>query len=502
MKTIKQITFFALMLCAVVLVSCKDNGKDPEPEPVVELPFLFGTNKDQIGDGKQEFEIKPAAGQTSTTYTLKKGTYHLMGWVYITDGVELTIEPGTIIKGDKETKAALIVEPGGKLFAEGTKTTPIVFTSEMPAGQRKPGDWGGLILCGRGTNNQTKSQIEGGPRTEYGGGIENDNSGVLKYVRVEFAGFPFAVDKEINGITFGAVGSGTKVEHVQVSYSNDDSFEWFGGSVNAKYLIAYHGWDDDFDTDFGFSGKIQYALGVRNPRIADTSKSNGFESDNNGSGSTQTPYTTTTFSNVTIIGPIGQDAAFENTSDYITGGTYNPNNGSKLGQFQAAFQMRRNSRLSVFNSVAVGYPVGLIIENDKNSTTQKWFTDGISKVSNVYFASMGYVATDMNGKLKPVFWDGTTEDATKTPFSETYFKRDGGNNKIFANISDLKFAQPNSLQANPSWLPVTGSPLLSGASFTDPLIANGFDKVSFIGAFGTEDWTSGWANFDPQNTKY
>ncbi|WP_436415537.1 hypothetical protein [Petrimonas sp.] len=502
MKTFRKIGLFALMLCAVVLVSCNGKDDEPDPEPEVVLPFLFGTNKDQIGDGKQEFEIKAVAGQSPTKYTLKKGTYLLQGWVYITDGVELTIEPGTIIKGDKDTKAALIVEPGGKLFAEGTKTEPIVFTSEMPAGQRKPGDWGGLILCGKGTHNQGESQIEGGPRTKYGGNVANDNSGVLKYVRVEFAGFPFEPDKEINGITFGAVGSATKVEYVQVSYSNDDSFEWFGGSADAKYLIAYHGWDDDFDADYGFSGKVQHGLIVRNPRLADISRSNGFESDNNGSGSTQTPFTSAVFSNITIIGPIGQDPQFLNNSTYITGGNLNPNNGSKLGQYQAAIQIRRNSKISIFNSVAVGYPVGLILENDRNSTTQTWFSTGESKVSNVYFAGMNHIGSDKNGSIDPVvFWDGTTEDKNKTPFSEAYFLREGGGNKTFGAIADLGFTQPNSLQPGANWMPKAGSPLLSGAAFTDTKLT-GFDRVNHIGAFGGEDWTSGWANFNPQNTAY
>lgn len=148
----------------------------------------------------------------------------MKGWVYIRDGAQLTIEPGTIIKGDKETKAALIVERGGKLIAKGTATEPIVFTSEQAAGSRRPGDWGGLIICGKAKNNQGNDmQIEGGPRSHHGGDNDADNSGILSYVRVEFAGFPFEKDKEINGITFGSVGSGTQVDHVQVSYSNDDS---------------------------------------------------------------------------------------------------------------------------------------------------------------------------------------------------------------------------------------------------------------------------------------
>ena len=182
-----------------------DNGKENEAGTV-------------IGNGDQELVF-------TGNQTLKKGTYLLKGWVYIANGATLTIEPGTVIKGDKQTKAALIAERGGKLIAQGTPTEPIVFTSEMPQGQRKPGDWGGIILCGRAKNNQTEMQIEGGPRTKHGGSDNNDNSGVLSYVRIEFAGYPLEANKEINGLTMGSVGSGTKIDHVQVSYCNDDSFE-------------------------------------------------------------------------------------------------------------------------------------------------------------------------------------------------------------------------------------------------------------------------------------
>ena len=268
--------------------------------------LLFNDDKTEnakgtvIGNGDQEFIFKG-------TQTLSKGTYLMKGWIYVGTGSVLTIEPGTVIKGDKDTQAALIVEPGGKLIAEGTKDAPIVFTSEQPKGQRKPGDWGGLIICGNAKNNQgvLNQQIEGGPRTKHGGNDDADNSGILRYVRVEFAGYPFQKDKEINGITFGSVGSGTTIDHLQVSYSNDDSYEWFGGNVNCKYLVAYNGWDDEFDTDNGFSGKVQYCLSIRDPRIADTSQSNGFESDNCGDASLIEPYTTAVFSNVTFIGPLG-----------------------------------------------------------------------------------------------------------------------------------------------------------------------------------------------------
>ena len=188
-------------------------------------------------------------------------------------------------------------------MAQGTPGAPdCLLTSAQAPGSRKPGDWGGIILLGKAPNNLGEQTIEGGVRSKHGGNDPADNSGVLSYVRVEFPGIEYSTDNEINGITFGSVGSGTKIDHLQVSYSGDDSYEWFGGTANAKYLVAYSGWDDDFDTDNGFSGKVQFAMGVRNPRIGDKSASNGFESDNNGDGAATEPYTSCVFANVSFSG--------------------------------------------------------------------------------------------------------------------------------------------------------------------------------------------------------
>lgn len=257
MKTNKFMTYALSAMMLGSLAACSSDDSEPDNGgnsggETTDTPYVWGTegsiktcdhllfNEDKsenkkgtvIGNGDQEFVFKG-------TQTLAKGTYLLKGWVYVGAGSTLTIEPGTVIKGDKDTQAALIIEPGGKLIAEGKQDAPIVFTSEMPKGQRKPGDWGGLIICGKAKNNQgvLNQQIEGGPRTKHGGDDDSDNSGIIRYVRVEFAGYPFMKDKEINGITFGSVGSGTTIDHLQVSYSNDDSYEWFGGSVNLNIWL-------------------------------------------------------------------------------------------------------------------------------------------------------------------------------------------------------------------------------------------------------------------------
>ncbi|MCC8147013.1 MAG: hypothetical protein LIO93_11400 [Bacteroidales bacterium] len=495
MKTVRFFGLVMILFISMFTTACDDDDADNSTQEEI----IFNGN--QIGDGTQEFYI-------NGDYTLEKKTYVLKGWIYVTGGSSLTIPAGTIIKGDKDTKAALIVMTGGKIYAEGTASEPIVFTSNQAKGTRKLGDWGGLIVCGKAKNNNGVMAIEGGPNSPHGGNDDDDNSGILSYIRVEFAGYPFLPDQEINGVTFGSVGRGTKIDHIQVSYSNDDSFEWFGGTANAKYLVAYHGWDDDFDTDNGFSGKLQYLLSIRHPRIADTSLSNGFESDNNKDGTNALPNTSCVFSNVTLVGPLGQDPAFANSSEYINGGDLNPNNGSKTGVYQAAMQVRRNSKLNCFNSVAIGYPVGLLLDNEKGDVHGA-ATAGDLTLNNLYFAGMTVLGSDKNKSWKDAYSaDGVEEDLTRESFSSAYFKMQPGN-KYYYSISDLLLKQPNSLQANANYGPVLGSPLTgknANELFSNEKLSSWFDKVDYVGAFRSDsdgdNWLKGWTNFDPQNSDY
>ena len=282
---------------------------------------------------------------------------------------------------------------------------------------------------------------------------------------------------------------------MQVSYSNDDSYEWFGGTVNCKYLIAYKGWDDDFDTDNGFSGKVQFGLSVRDSKLADTSRSNGFESDNCADGAEVSPYTTATFSNITFVGPKVLDDKFENTVKYIDGGSYNPNNGSSLGLFQAAMQIRRSSRLNCVNSVALGWPIGLIVDGEKGSTVQA-AKDGKFKLQNVYFAGMDVVGTDANKYYTDCLYDAANKavlDEKQQSYSHTFFEAQTGN-KYFDTWTSLVGAD--------GYTPIANSPLLTAASFTG--LDSWFEQVSYIGAIsGSGSWiTEKWINFDPQNTAY
>ena len=401
----------------------------------------------------------------------------LKGFVYVKSGATLTIEAGSVIKGisvaSGERAASLIIEPGAKIIAEGTVDKPIVFTSDKEPGKRVTGDWGGLIICGNARVNRTNQPtIEGGPGTHYGNTTSDEfngeSSGKLKYVRIEFAGYPLEPDKEINGLTFGGVGSGTEVEFVQVSYSNDDSYEWFGGTVNAKHLIAYKGWDDDFDTDYGYTGKLQFLLSVRDKDIADTSDSNGFESDNDGDGSTNTPFTKPVFSNVTLIGPFYGKVS-DRTQAEVEAKTADAANGAKGGKYQAAMHLRRNSSLNVYNSVFTGWPYGLRATDKKGQAN-----DGIA-IENVIFAGM---------------WKNFYEDEK---VSENFFTR-AGNNTVLENTRQIiaKDGDYSSVVAD----------AVKGADFSK-LADSFFEKVTYKGAFdGTNDWTEGWTNWDPQNTLY
>lgn len=499
-----------ILMLAATMGSCSDND-DPTPNSGAAYTWttdggikacdhlLFGEDgKDNakgtvIGNGDQELVFKGKQ-------TIKKGVYTIKGWIYIADGSELTIEPGTIIKGDKATKAALIVERGGKLIAQGAADAPIVFTSAQPAGQRRPGDWGGVIICGKAHNNQTSMQIEGGPRTQHGGDNDADNSGVLSYVRIEFGGYPFKADQEINGLTLGSVGSGTKIDHVQVSYSNDDSFEWFGGTVNCKYLVAYKGWDDDFDTDNGFSGKVQFGLSVRDPRIADQSQSNGFESDNCADGAQVSPYTTATFSNITFVGP-KTAADFQNSNSYITAGSYFPNNGSGLGKFQAAMQIRRSSRLNCVNSVVTDWPIGLIIDGEKGDTPAQ-AKAGTLRLQNIFIANADILGSDANKCYEDKEYDYKAKAVkadSKQSYSHTFFETAANNNRYFADKSALMLTDGKGVGV--AFMPQTGSNLFGAQNFSG--LDSWFDQVTYIGAFNANDnWLDGWTNFDPQNAQY
>ena len=457
----------------------------------------------------------------NTTWTADK-IYKLKGFVRVgndptvTDvpaknsGPTLTIQPGTVIYGEKATKGTLIIQRGAKIIAEGTATSPIVFTSESAVGTKEPGDWGGLVICGRASNNQPGGvfELEGGYKAFSGGGTSPDNadnSGSLKYVRIEYAGVPVNPNQEVNSLTLGAVGSETKIEYVMCTYGLDDSFEWFGGTVNAKYLIAYKGLDDDFDVDFGFSGFVQFGLGVRGATLADQSGSNGFEVDNNGQGSDAVPFTSGTFSNMTIIGP----KATRETPISL--------------QFQSAAQLRRNNKLKIHNSFFTGYPNGifidgantaanaaaneLVLKNNVVAGVDNWGGNGFGSAGTVFTGAPANGANHPNaprgfriGAGTGAFSNGIytlTALTVKDKAAEDWFLE---SNAILSKWSDAGIDASIFGTINPKTTPNTGSSLLNGAVFTG--LPSFFSVVPHKGAFGTTNWAQGWAEWSPELKNY
>jgi PKD repeat protein len=405
---------------------------------------------------------------TSNTTWTNDNIYTLSGgFIYVTNNATLTIEPGTIVKGNQGT---LVITRGAKIIAEGTATQPIVFTSAQPAGQRNPGDWGGIIICGKAPVNDPAGQrlAEGGidpVKGLYGGTDVNDNSGVLKYVRIEYAGVAYQPNNETNSLTMGAVGLGTTIDYVQVSYGGDDGFEWFGGTVNCKHLIVNKTVDDMFDTDYGFTGRVQFAVAVSDSLIADISGSNGFESDNDATGTTNGPLTKPIFSNISVFGPRATASS--------TG--FNSN-------FKRALHLRRSTSTCTYNSVFVGFPTGLKIDG---TTTGNNCTSGTLQFRNNIIA----------GSTQPL-------DSTALTFGmANWFNANG--NTIVSNPQAVQAIAPFNYTA-PNFLLQAGSPALTGADFSAPnLNSTFFETTSYRGAFdGTNNWTACWSNFDPQNANY
>jgi hypothetical protein len=413
-------------------------------------------------------QTKVLVGSYERNITLTPGTYTLKGYVYFTAGTTLTIPAGTIIKSDVSQKGALIIERGAKIDAQGTPSNPIVFTSGKPAGQRARGDWGGIILLGNAPTNRPLSPaplIEGGVDRRYGGTVANDNSGTMKYVRIEFAGIAAEPGSEINGLTLGGVGSGTTLEYIQVSYGNDDAFELFGGTVNLKNVVAYATSDDDLDFDFGYTGKIQFAVVQRRPEIADTDAGNGVESDNDGSGTLALPYTRPTLSNITWIGPNGDP----NTQANLNFGN----------------RWRRSTRFEVRNSIMMGWPKGGF-SMESAATANAFKSD-----TSVFRNSLVHALAD------PYRVDASAGGVITA--AEVKAKVEAAGSTTYTNPNDIMLEDPFNWD-KPNYMPKAGSPALSGANFSGMDVF--FNTVTFRGAFGTTNWLTGWASFTPQTNNY
>lgn len=383
------------------------------------------------------------------------GVWELNGYVYVKDGATLTIPAGTIIKSSQDNKGALIIERGAKIMAQGTAAAPIVFTSGAPKGQRRPGDWGGIIILGKAsTNRSTEPTIEGGVGKQYGGTNDADNSGVMKYVRIEYAGIAAEPNSEINGLTLGGVGNGTTIENIMVSFGNDDAYEFFGGTVNCKNLIAFSCLDDDFDFDFGYRGTINNAISFKAPSWADPGDaSNGIEADNDGTGTSATPFTHPKLSNFTFVGPIapGSTALVQANHNF-------------------ANRWRRAVRFQLNNSIMIGHQKGGFSIESKE--TGDAYFDGTSQFKNnlVHAAAAPFKVGS-----------GVTQSASDL---ETKATNDGC--EKLASADDAGLEKPFDTKA-PNFAPKSGSKA----------------ATKNVGAItGGNDWTTGWTAWDPNSKDY
>jgi hypothetical protein len=405
---------------------------------------------------------------TNTTWKASQ-TYRLSGLIYVRNNVTLTIEAGTVIKGvSTSAGTALIITKGSKISAIGTALKPIVFTSDKTSGNRQPGDWGGIVLLGKAGFNlnggvNTIEGITASVNTEYGGGTSpsnNDNSGTLKYVRIEYAGFVFSPNNELNGLTFGAVGNGTTIDYVQVSSAYDDSFEWFGGSVNCKHLVAFKGLDDDFDTDNGYKGAVQFALAIKDPSFADNpavSTSEGFESDNNPTGALSPDgYDTTSaiFSNCTLIGPAKRASLFGVS---VASGHAKP------------LRLRRVTQLKIYNSIFMDFKNNYLFVD--GSTTVANVTNGTLKFKNNIIA--GISSADLL-----LFPNGVSSAGASVAATNTWMTNSGNTVESSTGLLTKAYGATNadwsagnfSLNAlNLDYRP--GTIASSGADFSDASIA-------------------------------
>ena len=444
-------------------------------------------------DATTEPEIPTGAAVISTDITIsrtlfKDTTYTLSGFIKVTNGATLTIQPGTVIKGDYNiVGSSLFITRGAKIQAVGTAAAPIVFTSSQPAGQRLAGDWGGVIIIGNGIINRADPVILEGsgtgannPQQIYSAGTDNaDNSGTLKYVRIEFAGYATATDQELNTLTLAAVGSGTSIEYVQSLYGLDDSFEWFGGAVDAKYLVSYESGDDHFDMSEGYKGRLQYLISYQSAKPAIRPGAGNASSDpqaieNDGcngtgcaAGQNSTPFTTPIVANFTLVGPgTGTDI------DATSGG---------YGMI-----LRRGTGGYYVNGVLARFPKGAMGLRDTLSTRVR-LNDGLLDIRNLFIAETPSIFTSASGGF--VLGDSVarniTRDATATTAS------------LFATLT-----LPAASAASFDWSPSATSPIATGGlqTFSGNLATAAGTFVTgtaFRGAAapGGAKWWTGWTSY-------
>ena len=393
-------------------------------------------------------EITGTANWTSNNY------YVLRGAVFVNDGATLNIAAGTRVIGEAGSVGTLVVLRGGRLNAIGTRTAPIVFTSDQAVGNRARGDWGGLIINGRAPVNLEGGEGAGeGDTGVYGGTNPNDSSGTMRYVRVEFAGVEFSPDNELNGIAFQGVGRGGSYEYIQVHMNRDDALEWFGGTADIKYAVASNAADDSFDWTFGWSGRAQFIAITQRGDDADT----GIEADNNECNNNLLPRSNPQIYNITLCGD----------PDRVEG---------PEGPRGANF--RRGTAFTMRNFLVTGFKsVGFQL-SDASTTAQ--VSNGTSQMGSGVAWGM---PTNMHSSVVPFITSGQFP-----------------NIRLGATDAQVGISMTGCADhENPGFQP-SGVATLAGGQITpiQPPNDGFFEAVSFIGAVPpspADNWMTGWTAF-------
>ena len=454
-----------LGLLAMAAAACGDEAKTVTPDAPTEAEFV--TVPDEITADTTWTADKP--------YVIPRFTH-----TFVRKGATLTIQPGTEIRGEKG--AVLVISRGAKISAEGTVDKPILFTSNQPAGQRTPGYWGGLLVLGnapinvnvKSTPPSNEALFEAfsnadGESGKFGGDNKTDNSGIIKYVRIDFGGYNFVADREFNNLTLCGVGSGTTVDFVQVHGGADDGIELFGGTVNVKHIVSSQNEDDGFDTDNGWQGKAQFVI-VQNiahrPGVV-LEATNGYESDNHGTAASfeAEPRTLPTVSNVTLIGD---------------------HNFTEQPSFAAVF--RRGTGGHYMNHIWLNFPKGIEFRDPQTETQ---LVAGNLTITNSMLFSNDASATN----LPPAQATGDIIEANYiTTAGATAAGRADPHNS-FGVDPGMPSAMMSRTQ--PDWKPMANAAALTAGAA--PPNDGFFDtSATFAGAIGSVDWTAGWTKY-PQN---
>lgn len=415
---------------------------------------------------------------TNTTWT-KNNVYILDDKIYVQDGATLTIEPGTVIKGRSKPNpadaTALVIARGGKINANGTVTEPIIFTAEADnlqgnLSQNQRGLWGGVVILGRARTNTGTGlgNVEGIPTTEprgiYGGNDDDDNSGVLRYVQIRHSGAVVAPNVELNGLTMGAVGRGTVIEYIDVYANADDGFEWFGGTVNTKYLISSFNDDDNFDWDEGFRGKGQFWFAIGSSTVGNQA----MEMDGGTTPEDGQPYAIPEVYNVTII---GSGATSANTNNL--GLIFRDNSGGKIYN-------------SIFHDIR-GYAVRIETESAQTQDSAKRLAAGDLVLANNIFGTFGAGTTDDQLFRALNVTAGGPQPATN--YVAEHIKAPAQANRINTDPQLRSISRTRNKGLDPR--PAPGSPALTGAR--TPPNDGFFVATDYIGAFKDTLWAAGWS---------